>query len=192
MPKVVAGYRSQARDRIVGAARAVFRRKGFRSATMDDIAREVGVSKGALYLYFRTKSALLAEIQVRTRRSVLASWERLIEGGDVAEGIAASLDAVFTGEVDPGVWHELAAEAATDPEVRNALRTDAREDRKAMRRFLHRLEQRGRLRRGTDCDILAHIVMSLLHASVLDLMFRGPDRSVRRDLVRALRVLLGA
>ena len=190
MPKVVQGYRTQARDRIVVAARAVFRRKGFRTETMEDIAREVGVSKGALYLYFRTKTELLVEIQARTRRSVLTSWERLLDGGDVAEGIARSLDEVLSGEVDPGVWHELAGAAASDPTVRAALRTDAREDLKAMRRFLRRLEERGRLRRGPDPDVLAPIVISLLHASALDLMLHSSGREVRRNLVRALRVLL--
>jgi len=94
MPKVVPEYKAQARARIVTAARAVFRRKGFRGATMEDIANEIEVSKGALYLYFRTKAELLGEIQSEARGEVLHLWEQLLDSGDVAEGMANSLDQV--------------------------------------------------------------------------------------------------
>ena len=40
------------RNQILEAAMAVFARQGFEQARMDDIAQEVGLSKGALYLYF--------------------------------------------------------------------------------------------------------------------------------------------
>jgi AcrR family transcriptional regulator len=44
---------------ILKIARAVFAHKGFHRATMDDVAREVGISKGALYLCFASKESLL-------------------------------------------------------------------------------------------------------------------------------------
>jgi AcrR family transcriptional regulator len=190
MPKVVAEYKAQARARIIDAAQVVFRRKGFRAATMDDIAKEIGVSKGALYLYFRTKTALLSEIQGRARQQALDSWETLLEGGDIAEGIARSLDEVFSGKVDPGVWHELTAEAASNPGVRAAIRADAREDSAAMRRFLERLENRKRIRKLRDRDLVADIILALLQASVLDLMLHGRPKESRRRLVDSLRYLL--
>jgi AcrR family transcriptional regulator len=40
----------QRRHQIMDAAFAVFSRLGFERASMDDIAKEAGVSKGALYL----------------------------------------------------------------------------------------------------------------------------------------------
>ena len=43
----------------------VFLRKGFHKATMDDIARETGLSKGALYLYFPSKENLLIFVTAR-------------------------------------------------------------------------------------------------------------------------------
>jgi AcrR family transcriptional regulator len=46
----------------VEAARVVFAKKGYHDATMDDVAKEVGVSKGALYSYFKSKEDLLKEI----------------------------------------------------------------------------------------------------------------------------------
>ncbi|MDD5258771.1 MAG: TetR/AcrR family transcriptional regulator [bacterium] len=50
---------------LLTAARTIFTRKGFHRATMDDVAKEAGISKGALYLYFPSKEkmfmALIAE-----------------------------------------------------------------------------------------------------------------------------------
>ena len=111
---------------------------------MDDIAKEVGVSKGAIYLYFRTKAELLIHVNDRARNEVLAGWEQLLEEGDVAEGIARSLDPITAGNVDLAVWFRLVAEAANDADVRAALEADHRDDSKEMRRFLRRLEARGR------------------------------------------------
>lgn len=44
------------------AAADLFRQRGYRAATLDDIARAVGVSKPTLYGYFRSKEELLAAI----------------------------------------------------------------------------------------------------------------------------------
>ncbi len=49
---VVSGFR---RGEILDAARRVFAGHGFAAATMDDIAREAGIAKGTIYLYYRLK-----------------------------------------------------------------------------------------------------------------------------------------
>jgi AcrR family transcriptional regulator len=50
------------RNQILEAAMVVFARQGFEEARMDDIAQEVGLSKGALYLYFKSKDAIISAI----------------------------------------------------------------------------------------------------------------------------------
>ncbi len=50
------------RSRILDAARAVLLRKGMAGATMRDIAAEAGYTPGALYAYYPSKDALLADI----------------------------------------------------------------------------------------------------------------------------------
>lgn len=190
MPKVVAGYKAQARARIVEGASAVFHRKGFARATMDDIAKEIGVSKGALYLYFPTKSDLLVEIQAQFRNRVFRTWEGLLEKGDIAEGIAHSIDTIFTGEIDPAVMHELAAAAASDPDIRKAFEIDQREDAKQLRRFLKELERRHRIPKVRNPAIVTEIVLMLLQGTAVRVMWRRQTDASRRQLVRALRFVL--
>ncbi|MBE0670399.1 MAG: TetR/AcrR family transcriptional regulator [Anaerolineales bacterium] len=47
---------------IINAAEDVFTQKGFDQARMDDIADKTGLSKGTLYLYFKSKDDLIIAI----------------------------------------------------------------------------------------------------------------------------------
>jgi AcrR family transcriptional regulator len=53
---------SDKRRQIVEGARAVFLAQGFDAASMGEIARQAGVSKGTLYVYFDSKEALFQTI----------------------------------------------------------------------------------------------------------------------------------
>lgn len=191
MPKVVAEYKVQARARIAAAAQQVFRRKGYSHATMEDVAREIGVSKGALYLYFRTKLDLLVEIQQRSRSETFREWATLLEKGDVAEGLAAALDPIFSGEVDPSFWLQLVAESASDPQLRRALEVDQREDIRTMRRFLERLEKRGRIPTLPNPSAVADVIMMMFHGALARVILGGEHKLARKQLIRGLHFVLG-
>ena len=53
---------SAKRRQIVEGARSIFLQHGFDAASMNDIARAAGVSKGTLYVYFENKEQLFAAI----------------------------------------------------------------------------------------------------------------------------------
>jgi len=53
---------SAKRRQIMDGARGVFLTQGFDAASMNDIARKAGVSKGTLYVYFRNKEELFEAI----------------------------------------------------------------------------------------------------------------------------------
>src|SRR6202167_3279228 len=50
------------RRQIVEGARSIFLQQGFDAASMNDIARAAGVSKGTLYVYFNNKEELFEAI----------------------------------------------------------------------------------------------------------------------------------
>lgn len=50
------------RKDILGAARSVLIEKGYHQVLLDDVARRAGVAKGTLYLYFRDKEDLFANV----------------------------------------------------------------------------------------------------------------------------------
>ncbi|NWG92478.1 MAG: TetR/AcrR family transcriptional regulator [Parvularculaceae bacterium] len=74
--------RAEARpDEILDAALAVFTEKGFDAARVDDIAAAARLSKGAIYLYFDSKEALLRGLIEREVAPVAAQLKALAEAG---------------------------------------------------------------------------------------------------------------
>ncbi len=61
MPKVLPEYKQQAKQRIIDGSLKTFLRLGYKKTTMDDIGKDLGVSKGALYQYFTSKEELFLE-----------------------------------------------------------------------------------------------------------------------------------
>ncbi len=67
------------RRQILDAALRVFAQKGFHAARMEDIAQVAGLSKGAIYLYFENKEALIAAVLDDLYEPDLALLEALVQ-----------------------------------------------------------------------------------------------------------------
>ncbi|MDD2920715.1 MAG: TetR/AcrR family transcriptional regulator [Anaerolineales bacterium] len=65
------------KNQIINAAEGIFRKKGFEEARMDDIAEETGLSKGTLYLYFKSKDDLIIAILDRIFQREFQAFEKL-------------------------------------------------------------------------------------------------------------------
>ena len=101
---------------IVTAAQRVFARKGYRAASMQEIAGEAGVAKGSIYLHFRSKDELalaaVADVYDRVRRRMaeleadegLTPRERFVR--QLEEQLAVGED---NAEWIRRLWHEHAA-----------------------------------------------------------------------------------
>jgi TetR/AcrR family fatty acid metabolism transcriptional regulator len=72
-------------SQIIDAALTVFAREGFAQARIEDIASEAGLAKGTVYLYFKSKDAIVAAIlKVLFRREM-----RLLSRQQVSEAPAS-------------------------------------------------------------------------------------------------------
>jgi AcrR family transcriptional regulator len=65
------------RTQIIEAAMRVFARSGFQEARMDDIVAETGLSKGALYWYYKSKDEIILSIMDSMFDRELAGLEAL-------------------------------------------------------------------------------------------------------------------
>lgn len=65
------------KSQILSAAEVIFAKKGLSDARMDDIAEETGVSKGVLYLYFKSKDELIIAILDRVFQQQFKEAENL-------------------------------------------------------------------------------------------------------------------
>ncbi|CAE6734064.1 TetR/AcrR family transcriptional regulator [Paraburkholderia haematera] len=111
------------RDRILDSALMLFLRYGVKRTSIDDIAREVGIAKGTIYLSFDSKAALFAAIADRLCASTLSKAERISSGvTPPTERIIEVLDC-YIGET-----HRLVAQSPHIAELtasREALATQA-------------------------------------------------------------------
>jgi AcrR family transcriptional regulator len=92
-------YAQARRDLILDAALQVFANASFAEAKMDDVAAAAGLSKGALYLYFPTKEALLQELIKR--------YALLPELPDLVDSIYELAPAVGIPSLVTEIWHRL-------------------------------------------------------------------------------------
>ena len=90
------GEESAKRRQIIAGARALFLAQGFDAASMDEIARKAGVSKGTLYVYFESKEQLFEAI-VEDERGAQAEQIFALDADD--HDVAAVLTRLGTAYV---------------------------------------------------------------------------------------------
>lgn len=113
------------RSQILEAARACFRERGFRDATIEEICAEARISPGALYRYFDSKADIVAAIALDARAEAEAALDRLSSEDRLLDGLAEMARAffeAFDGDSDAALLSYIWAEAARDPVLAKALR----------------------------------------------------------------------
>ncbi|SIQ13652.1 transcriptional regulator, TetR family [Rhizobium sp. RU35A] len=83
--RFAAGADPAKREQILEGAKAVFMRLGFDAASMNDITREAGVSKGTIYVYFDSKDDLFAAIMEQERTRLAESMRDILDGSEAVE-----------------------------------------------------------------------------------------------------------
>lgn len=103
-----------ASGRIVTAARAYFLAHGFRSVTMDDLAKELGMSKKTLYACFPSKATLLEAVLLDKFRSIEADLNDVTStcSRDVLDALHRLLATVqhHTEEIQPPFVRDMRRE----------------------------------------------------------------------------------
>jgi AcrR family transcriptional regulator len=135
---------AQTRREILDAAAAEFAQRGFRVASLADIADRAGYTIGAVYSNFASKDALFHALMADRLRRVEEDLSRNADavagdGGTVEERIARELDRLQAAEdaVPAGWWrllNEYRAVAAADPGTWEDLATVERRCREIIAR----------------------------------------------------------
>ena len=175
LPKVVAEYRKEARQRIIDAAGRVFSEKGYHRVTMDDIAKELGVSKGALYLYFRSKEGLIREIckiaPVELKEALTSSFS----GRDMVTGASDFFEgSLERSQAGRGLYFEILAEAYRTVSIRRIVAENYEQSLKVLTEFMENLRNKGRIREDFDASSLARGLVAL-HDGLRARIFVGAD-----------------
>ena len=69
--------RCQKRKKIIDKAWELFAKNGYEETKVEDITKELGVSKGSFYTYFATKDELLYEILGKIKKEIIDTLETI-------------------------------------------------------------------------------------------------------------------
>src|SRR5438876_807222 len=141
------------RERILDAAVAVLRQRGYAAATTKEIARVAGCSEGSLYTYFVNKEQLLLAVMAERLPPFIPLLHGLLEHLEEVARLALP----FYVQVMP-----LAATVLATPELAEGLRRQNMGPHRANEGLVSylRLEQRlGRIRAGASVEAAAALLL---------------------------------
>lgn len=173
-PKVTHEYKKAVRDRVLKAAETLFSEKGYYDTSMDEIVAESGLSKGAIYGYFKSKEDLFVALQDRHREASIDELRSTFAPSDSARTkLEKIVDIAFTsmiGASKKACRISLEFDVAA-PRMKSVERR--REGRyKAVRDFLAEIiaegVEGGEFRQDVDADTTALILLAMADGLSLD------------------------
>jgi len=162
MPKVVPEYKEEAKARILNTATEMFIENGYKNTKMTEIAKKLGVSKGALYQYYKSKEKLLLEVLksgAQFRRSSVfnnMTHEQLprLSTKEYFDKMIRS-----TSKIDKfGV--EIAGIALRSPELMKGMRNFFLEEVNIIQEYFEKAKMAGVIKSDTDSRVAAVSILS--------------------------------
>ncbi len=181
-------------SQVLDGARKVFLRDGFEGASVDEIAREAGVSKATLYSYFPDKRLLFMEVaKAECRRQSDAAIDRIQLSGPPEEVLfeaASHMVRFFLSGFGRQVYRICVAESGRFPELgREFYASGPMTVHALLTDYLRQAVAKGELRID-DIDLAAAQFPELCKASLHIPMVLGIKTEFRDDEID--RVIRGA
>ena len=193
MPRVTEEHLEARRRQILDAAVACFAREGFHRTTIPDIAREAGLSAGAMYRYFESKDELIEAIADERHARERALLERAREASDPGEALAALAGDFFGLLQDPDerlrrrVGIQVWAEALRNPAILALVRRGTGQPLAELVRIVREAQRRRELPTALDPTAAARVMLSVFYGLVLQQAWdEEVDVEAYLDSVRAI------
>jgi AcrR family transcriptional regulator len=178
------------RRAVLAAARASFGKKGYAQTSVDEIAAEARVTKGAVYHHFADKEALFRAVHAEVEADAQA---RAAAARDPKESPIDQIVAVVNAYLDVALDEEIRRITLIDGPALLGLEPDGPADQQVghedVRLFIATAIAHGQIV-DLDPDLLAHLIGGLALQGGLLIARSGDPDSTRATLGRALEVML--
>lgn len=184
--------RQQTRSTILASALKLLVERGYYGVGMEEVARDAGVSRQALYLHFKSKSELLVAMAKFNDDNI--NVPELVQLGVEAETALEALDSGIQayGVIEPQIY-ELAIlvySARRSDEAADAVWRDRMDYRRSnARQVIERIHKDGYLAEGWTVDEATDFAWGLLSTSTYELLVVERGWSIEQFLDR-LRTML--
>src|SRR5215469_3743613 len=189
-PSLRAEHVAQTRAALVGAGRQLFGRSGFAATSVEDLAREAGVTTGALYHHFPTKAALFESVFERVHQELTtASNEAALKASGPVDSLAAAFEAFLDKVLEPDVQRIVITDAPAVLGPARFTELDERDAFGAIVAVLKLAADSGALQ-ADDPATLARLLLGMLTRGGM-LIASSPEPVATRDAVAStIRAIL--
>jgi AcrR family transcriptional regulator len=191
MPKVVPEYKEVAKNKIIQAATSAFSKKGYYDSSMDDIAKEVGVTKATLYLYFKSKKDLLKAISLLENQALREMLQKSFDSHhymDSLRGIIRMKMDLLKGFLRTGF--EMIGLSSHDEDIRKIIRDERRKDIEALQEHIQDQMNKGTIRNDVEPSVLAHLILALYWEMATQLLAGFEKSKVYETWSKSLAIIL--
>ncbi|MGD0978480.1 MAG: TetR/AcrR family transcriptional regulator [Candidatus Bathyarchaeia archaeon] len=192
MPKMILEYKKAVISKIIQTALDIFSKNGYRGTTMGDIAKELGVSKGALYSYFKSKDDILKEIFQSNHQILREILCKSLDSQDYVQTMEKAYK-LMTEKYHEFIHtsFEIFALASHDKDMRKIVREDHEKDVEVIREFVQNLMEKGSIRTDADPRIMAQLIDALFTGIWVNLIMGYDNAEVHETWMRSISVVLG-
>ena len=171
----------QTRERILAVAAECFGTHGYAATSIRDIARDVGVTAGAIYVHFPSKERLLVAVYEEGVRRISKAVDEVTTPADPWQRLEAAAQAHLVSLLDNAGFARVMVRVipADVPEAARDLRRLRRGYEERFRRLIDALD----LAPGFDRTILRLHLLGALNASQIWYK-RGAARTGTKDIAR--------
>lgn len=192
MPRVVPGYKEEAKSRIISVAQEAFSEGGYDQTTMEDIGHRLGVSKGALYLYFKNKEELFRAIVEKAQLDLHETLRSSFAEGNLLQGANTFLNAAVNPKNKANLYltFEFISEASRHAALRELLKTDHERDLQTITVFLQNQRERRLIRDDVDIDALAIGLIALYNGLRVGLIIGMKKSDIKKAWMESIRAMV--
>lgn len=174
--------RDERKNQILSTAALVFARRGFSQARMDDIVQESGLSKGAIYWYFKSKDDIILALMQRFFDTEMEKIQTLLTRSDEPSGtrleyynklMIASVRQIEEEGLMP-LFYEFYALATRQESVRQFIRAYFERFREMAAHLIRQGIAQGELDPSVDPDLTA-ITLSALYEGIILIWTISPE-----------------
>lgn len=178
------------RAALVAAGRKLFGTRGFAATSVDDLAAEAGVTTGALYHHFTTKTDLFAVVFEHVHEELLVrAAEASVRGKSHVERLLKAFESFLEAVLEPDVARIIVLDAPAVLGLERFTELDERYAFVAIVDTLNAARTEGEVR-AKDPEMLARLLLGALTRGGMLIANAGDQRSTRNAVARTLRELL--
>jgi AcrR family transcriptional regulator len=184
MPRINLEYRKEAQKKIIAAAIEVAGDHGWDGVTLDAIAREVGVTKPALYGYFKNREELLHEIVRGVISNFQSEFETRVAHENDPEQIVRQFAEVIFDEIKTSgkIFFLLSSRYAENPEYREEITRNVTSYQYAFRDCLILAQSKGFLSQDVDPEAAAYMITTMTMGVFASLTIMNLDTDVVKKI----------